>query len=307
MKFTHSEQGGVIVLSCLLILLFFIKTWLVPVVNTEPLPSQKEVDQALSLFEPKNIQPPDLIKEIIDRESVKYIGFSFNPNTISFDSLSLMGVDSVLSKRYLKFRLAVGGFKDISDIGRLYGIDSNLLSHINRWAVWPLPDPNTPSPQRSESYNPLKESYSGGNEYRDNLTQRTTVQVLELNMATLDDFKKIRGIGDVLAGRIIKFRESLGGFVSLNQLFAVYGLDSVNVDLENWEIRVDTSQVLKIDINRASVEGLASHPYIDWKQARMLVNFRKQHGLFKNRDNVYATLAFTEDQLTQLIVYLSFE
>jgi competence protein ComEA len=51
---------------------------------------------------------------------------------------------------------------------------------------------------------------------------------IDINTATAEEWKALPGIGEVLANRIIKFRERIGGFVSMEQLHKTYGIsDSV--------------------------------------------------------------------------------
>lgn len=55
------------------------------------------------------------------------------------------------------------------------------------------------------------------------------VVLADINIATAEELKNTHGIGVVFSKRIIAYRTSLGGFNNMNQLFNVYGLDSVVV------------------------------------------------------------------------------
>ena len=52
----------------------------------------------------------------------------------------------------------------------------------------------------------------------------------DLNKALVADLKKIRGIRPVLSERILKYGYSINGFSNMNQLYQVYGSDSIVVD-----------------------------------------------------------------------------
>src|SRR5690606_40943919 len=52
------------------------------------------------------------------------------------------------------------------------------------------------------------------------------VLALDINRCTAGELVALPGIGPVLAERIIKYRNLLGGFVDKWQLVEVYGLDS---------------------------------------------------------------------------------
>jgi competence ComEA-like helix-hairpin-helix protein len=109
----------------------------------------------------------------------------------------------------------------------------------------------------------------------------TPVAVQDLNLADTTQLKLIRGIGPVLANRIVKYRNALGGFVSQNQIKEVYGLDTNVVKMVNTRFYIDPSfRPSRININTASESDLSNHPYIRSKIAKSIVAYRFQHGSF---------------------------
>jgi competence protein ComEA len=49
-------------------------------------------------------------------------------------------------------------------------------------------------------------------------------QVVDLNTATLEELDRLPGVGSVIAGRIIEFREKNNGFASVSQLRQIKGM-----------------------------------------------------------------------------------
>jgi DNA uptake protein ComE-like DNA-binding protein len=98
----------------------------------------------------------------------------------------------------------------------------------------------------------------------------------DLNRASATDLKKIRGIGPVLSERIIKYGHSLNGYSDINQLYRVYGLDSVVVDRikEAFEIRSDT--IIPMNIRLASREELSTLPYLSQSEIDWLISLRNR-------------------------------
>ena len=81
-----------------------------------------------------------------------------------------------------------------------------------------------------------------------------------------EDLKKIYGIGEVLADRIVKYREYIHGFSLREQLSEVYGLKNEVVERvwEKFEIKT-LPKIVKIDINTANKSDLIKLPYINYK------------------------------------------
>ncbi len=132
--------------------------------------------------------------------------------------------------------------------------------------------------------------------------------MIDLNTSDSITFLKIRGIGPYRASTIIKYRGLLGGYYSLDQLFEVYGLDSLLVESISKSLSLDTSlsPVKKIKINECDFKILVRHPYLDYGQVQAIINFRTQHNFISLSD--FQSFPFLSNQeKKRLIPYLSFE
>ncbi|NJO02773.1 MAG: helix-hairpin-helix domain-containing protein [Bacteroidia bacterium] len=127
----------------------------------------------------------------------------------------------------------------------------------------------------------------------------------ELNQVDSLTLTEIRGIGPVLSRRIIRYRDQLGGFVSFQQLGEVYGLtEDVRENLKAHSFLSD-SPVRKLKINEASLDELRQHPYIGYRKARVIVNYRLQHGRFTSIDALSKINLMDSLSLDKLAPYLS--
>lgn len=97
---------------------------------------------------------------------------------------------------------------------------------------------------------------------------------IELNSADTTELKKLRGIGSGFAGRIVRFRDKLGGFYSKEQLREVYGLSEETYQLCADEVWVDTSLISRLDVNTLGIVELKRHPYITFYQAKAIYEYR---------------------------------
>lgn len=136
-------------------------------------------------------------------------------------------------------------------------------------------------------------------------SKKKPVKAFDLNSQNVEDWKQINGIGDGYANRIIKYQNWLGGFHSAEQLAEVYGLeDSIIVKITPH--LVNAQNFVRIDINHVEAKELGSHPYIDWKEADILVKFRK-HNFPITEDSFSSLIGLSTETKTKLLPYLDFE
>ena len=142
-------------------------------------------------------------------------------------------------------------------------------------------------------------------------TDKTTISFQsffkrDLNKALVTDLKKIRGIGPVLSERILKYGYSINGFSDMNQLYQVYGLDSIVVDRikEAFEIKSDT--IIPMNIRLASREELSTLPYLSQSEIDWLIRLRNRPEGFGSKEFVTNLLFKTLNKNEKLLVYLNY-
>jgi DNA uptake protein ComE-like DNA-binding protein len=131
----------------------------------------------------------------------------------------------------------------------------------------------------------------------------STVTLIDLNSADTTELKKIPGIGSALSRRIVNYRNRLGGYSSAQQLWEI-GLDTVQLD--PW-FTVSAADIHGININTAGVGKLMSHPYIDFYQAKAIVDCRKRNGPFHSLAPLALYDEFPPEKLERLRPYVRFE
>ena len=131
--------------------------------------------------------------------------------------------------------------------------------------------------------------------------------VVELNSADTTALKKVPGIGSVFAKRIIKYRELLGGFYSVEQLGEVYGIDEERYkSMKSW-FSADLSAISQLPVNLLSAKELARHPYVSYKQARVIERQVRKKGKLQGWENLALLEEFTEYDRERLRHYFSFQ
>ncbi|MEZ4825642.1 MAG: helix-hairpin-helix domain-containing protein [Bacteroidia bacterium] len=121
---------------------------------------------------------------------------------------SLKGIGPVLARRILNYRRSIGGFYAVEQLAQVYGLSPETYLSVAPY----LFVNDITAPARKE--NLMSETRRGG----------ADIPLLDINLATAQELKKLPGIGEVLSERIVRYRASLNGFESVEDLGAVYGL-----------------------------------------------------------------------------------
>ncbi|UFH57017.1 helix-hairpin-helix domain-containing protein [Spirosoma sp. KNUC1025] len=134
---------------------------------------------------------------------------------------------------------------------------------------------------------------------------KPVLQPFDINTADTAQLIALRGIGATLAGRIVKFRDALGGFISTDQFRDIYGLDSLALE-ELQKFGKIWSGVRKIPVNTATVEELDRHPFLSRRQAQVIVSYREQHGAFTSAGSLKPIRILDARTIEKIAPYLEF-
>ncbi len=139
-------------------------------------------------------------------------------------------------------------------------------------------------------------------------TERYPVKVrpsspLDINLADSILLVSLPGIGPYYASRIIRYREQLGGFESVSQITDISGLPD---SIMEWFTVSDSVPLRKVSVNNSTLSELRKHPYIDFYQARAIVEYRRERGKIQGPGQLSFMEEFTERDLDRLLPYLDF-
>ena len=129
------------------------------------------------------------------------------------------------------------------------------------------------------------------------------VSPLDMNALDSTELVKLPGIGPATALKILRYREQLGGFFDITQLTEIEGLPDT---LMKWFIVTDTIPIRKIPVNSATLTELRRHPYLDFYQARAIVEDRRERGIIKGPAQLSFMEEFTDQDLVRIEPYLDF-
>ncbi len=101
--------------------------------------------------------------------------------------------------------------------------------------------------------------------------------LVELNTADSMDLLKVRGIGPYYASKIIRYRERLGGYYSLKQLKELK-MAYFDVDSASSFFCVDTTRIVKRDLDSLDFKAVLRHPYLEYEDVKMIFKAKQQYG-----------------------------
>ncbi len=232
----------------------------------------------------------------------KYTLSNFNPNLATVQELENLGITKFIAQRIINYREKGGKFKIKADFKKMYGLSEEKFDELEEFIELPDKQDNTiKATQNSTNYpNNTNNLPIHTNTY----VPKKAVQ-FDFNKADTTELKNIRGIGVVLAQRIIKFRNSVGGFHHAEQFKEIYGLQPEVIE-ELLKYAMLNNNFTKINVNTADEAMLKAHAYIGYKIAGVLIAYRKQHGNFNTADDLLKIRLIDANKLEKLKPYLIF-
>ncbi|WP_421795781.1 helix-hairpin-helix domain-containing protein [Haliscomenobacter sp.] len=223
----------------------------------------------------------------------------FDPNTVSLDELLKMGLNKRSASIWVKYTSKGGHFKKVEDVLKIYGLPEGWFAQAKSYI-------QIQAKSDLEAGTPEKASYSSFEDKKFSKKGAQPCIPIDVNTADTAAWQSLRGIGKVLANRIIKFREKLGGFYQVDQVKETFGLaDSVFQKIRPC-LQLNTPTLKPLLINQASFNELASHPYLGFKAAKAIMNWKDQHGPFGKMEDLEALVALEPGKLEKLRPYVQF-
>lgn len=139
------------------------------------------------------------------------------------DLKQLKGIGEVFSKRIVKYRDSKNGFDNLEDLKDVYGISDSLYNALKPQLTFTA----TKKPERKNVFEKKKPGKVF--EHKEERYVATPKPInpitVDINTASAEVLKQLKGIGNVLSKRIVKYRNSIGGFENIQQLKEVYGIE----------------------------------------------------------------------------------
>lgn len=225
--------------------------------------------------------------------------FPFDPNTADSTELLALGLEPWQVRNIYKYRAKGGVFRKKEDFGRVYGLTNrqyrDLAPLIRIGSDY---QPYTSRGYQNVPYDEAPDSVPG-RRFPAKLRQGERI---DLNDADTVLLLKVPGIGSYFARQIVRKRKMLGGFYSVRQLLEIQ--DMPEEALPYFE--VNPAKVHRLNVNKLSLVELRRHPYINYYQAKAIVDYRRLYGEIHDMGQLKLMKYFTPDDFERLRHYIEY-
>jgi competence protein ComEA len=288
-SFTRKERNAFIVLLLIIAAFIYLPSLFSPKKTTAAITEQFKKETAVDNSqknqaneENESWQTPFSAPE----QKKKARLFTFDPNTLDEDGFITLGVPERTSRTIINYRNKGGKFRKPDDLRKIYSLKKEDADRIIPYA-------------RVESAQSYYNNYQSYKKEGYNSKSRA-ISPIDINIATIEEWKSLPGIGEVLSARIIKFRESIGGFSSINQVAKTYGLRDSTFQLILPYLKLAAPVANKININTAHENELIECAAITKDVAQAIIIHRKQKGKFQTVEDLKKIIFITEDMFKKI-------
>jgi competence ComEA-like helix-hairpin-helix protein len=218
--------------------------------------------------------------------SVELVQFRIDTASVAY--LASIGFSVKQAEAVVKYRDAIGGITSEQELRACYVVSEEMADRLMPYVIF--------SEQKIESKTDAKESEK----------KADVTALVEINSADMVALVSVDGIGEKSAAEIIKYRELLGGYHSVEQLAELNCVTEENFAKFLSQICCDSCKIKKIDINFAGPKELERHPYVSARTLRRIIKQRQLKGGWSRIEEMIEQNILSEDEAKRLAPYLRF-
>ena len=201
--------------------------------------------------------------------------FTFDPNTADSIQLLRLGLRPWQIRNIYKYRAKGGIYRKPSDFARLYGLTVGEYRRLEPYIrIGRDYQPAASLPEASPTTEPR----------RDSLKYPVKLKPTE-----------------TLAAEIVRYGKWLGGYANVDQLDEIEGFPK-----ESKRYFVIDGSVRKLPINKLTLQQLRRHPYINYHQAKAIVDYRRLRGPIHSLSDLSLSPDFSPETIRRLEPYIEY-
>jgi len=233
--------------------------------------------------------------------------FAFDPNTADSTTLLRLGLAPWQVRNIYKYRAKGGIYRQPDDFARVYGLTQKQFRELRpyiRISDDYLPAAMLVKNSPKQTYYSPKQTYATAQptqSYEQRPAKISAGETIDANHADTSMLQRIPGIGSYRAKKIVDYRTRLGGFTNEEQL-----LEISDFPPESLPYIAVSGTPDRINLNKLKLKELMRHPYINFHQAKAIMDYRRLRGKLQSLDDLKLLDCFTEQDLKRLEPYVTF-
>lgn len=243
-------------------------------------------------------------------EGARIVPEKFRIDTASASYLTRWGLSLRQAEVVVRYRDAIGGIGSEEQLRQCYVVSDEVVSRMLPYVIFSSDSESQGGGAEShidDRKAVARSTPSGAPNYvQSRGANADPTQLLEINTADSAALVAIDGIGARSAEQIIRYRELLGGYHSVEQLSELKIITESNFEKILQQICCDSCKISKIDINFAGPKELERHPYISARALRRLVKQRQLKGGWSRIEDLIENDILSKDEAERLAPYLRF-
>ena len=228
--------------------------------------------------------------------------FPFDPNTADSTQLLRLGLQPWQVKNIYKYRAKGGIYRQKEDFAKLYGLTVKQYRELEPYIrISSDYQPAATLVETRESRDSRNSSDTRDSSLRYPIKIKENEHVV-LNTADTTQLRTVPGIGAYYAKEIVRYGQWLGGYVSVDQLDEIEGFPQ---ESKKYFV-IQGASPKKLNVNKLSLQQLRKHPYINYYQAKTILDYRRLHGKITSLDDLRLSKDFPPEAIRRLEPYVEF-
>ncbi len=299
-RFSSSERDAVIVLALVII----VSIILFPHLSEQDNGSSKSLRGSKSL---RSLRVQEVQGDNHSQLSTINSQLSpFDPNTASEAQLLSLGLAQWQVRNILKYRSCGGRYRVKEDFARLYGLTLEKYRQLEPY-ITIAPEVMAADVVKREKSNRDTQNTRSAQDTRiipnkNNPKKLRFGETVDINTADTAMLKRIPGIGDYFAMRIVELRKRKQAFTSPEELLSIRDFPETALTY-----MTASQNFPPIFINLWSQKELSAHPLLNYTQARDIMSLRRLSGAITRASDISALPSFDARTVERITPFLRYD
>ena len=229
--------------------------------------------------------------------------FCFDPNTADSTALLKLGLRPWQVRNIYKYRAHGGIYRKPEDFARLYGLSAHqykrLLPYIRIAKEYRI----TAAEYVGNTYDNRRQGINSEKTTPSYYPRKISIgEHIILNTADTTQLMRVPGIGSYYSKVILRYGERLGGYVSIDQLDEI---EDFPTEAKQFFV-IDNPSPRRLNVNTMTLNELKRHPYINYYQAKAIVDYRRINGQIRSLQQLSTLPDFPKEAIKRLLPYVTY-